>query len=331
MRVRRRRLALLLAAIAAACAAGPAARAEDAASLDAMVTAAERDAAQLPAARKAVDAAVFADPKAAPPRLLAARLSLAEAAAAKTDKRGYYEAALAALAVATQATPRDAAPYELKIKVLTTMSGPAAELQEALRAFAIRRPDDTVAREAYKRQTGKVPPLRVGDPLPPVVWKDAKGADFPAANLHADGKSVVLELYRSATWCTYCAKRLGELHDAYEEIKAEGAEVFAASPDTVETIAKIEAEGLKAPGGVRKPFRLKVLSDPKGNAADGLGVLNAETVTPGTSAERFGLPFPTTIVVDRDGFVVFVDTHSDFKDRTKIPEIVAAVKRAARK
>ena len=332
MRRRSLRPAFLLAALVAVGALGAPARAEDAGSLEAKVTAAERDSGRLAEARKAVDAAVAADPKAAAPRLLSARLSLAEALAAKTDKKGFYESALKALDVAVQATPRDPAPYELKIKVLTAMSVPAGELQEALRAYAIRKPGDAQAREAYKRQTGKVPPLKVGDPMPAAVWKDSHGAAFPAANLTADGKIAVLELYRSSTWCQYCAKRLGELHDAYDQIHGEGAEVYAASPDTVERIAEIEKDGFKAPGGMKKPFKLHVLSDAKtGDAADALGVLNPETVLPNTPAERAGLPFPTTIVVDKDGFITFVDTHSDFKDRTKVDEIIAAVKRARNK
>jgi peroxiredoxin len=331
MRVRPLLPALFLAAIAAVGASASRAFADDAAALEAKVVDAERDPSQLPAVRKAVDVAVQADLKSTALRLLSARVSIAEAAAAKGDKKDFYEKALQQLDFVAREAPRDARPYEFKVKVFTLMSGPSSDIQEALRAFAIRRPGDAVAREAYKRQAGKVPPLKIGDPMPEVHWKDAAGADFPASKLTAGGKVVVLELYRSSVWCPYCAKRIAELHDAADEIRTEGADLYAASPETVERLVEIDKDGFKAPGGVKKPLKVKLLVDPKGDAADALGVLNPETVTPGTSADRFGLPFPTTIVLDKDGFVVFVDTHSDFKDRTKVPEIIAAVKRAARK
>jgi len=37
------------------------------------------------------------------------------------------------------------------------------------------------------------------------------------------------------------------------------------------------------------------------------------------------VPFPTVLVVDRDGKVVFADVHVDYTTRTEVDEVVAAV------
>ena len=89
------------------------------------------------------------------------------------------------------------------------------------------------------------------------------------------------------------------------------------------TIAEIEEKGLKG----RKPFRLRLLSDTKGNTADALGFLNPDTVREGVRPEAYGLPFPTTIIVDNTGIVRFVKTHRDFRERVTPDEMVAVARR----
>ena len=285
---------------------------------------AERDPDKLPAAKAAVTAAVAANPAAVGPRLLGARLALADALVQKGDERkAAFQASLAALDQATAIDVRDPEPFRLKGDVYRAMGAGKDEVAEALRAVSIRAPDDEFARDAYRKQTGKVPPLLPGDPLPPVVWKDSGGRDVPAASL-VGKKVLVVELFRSAVWCPYCQKRLFELHDSADKIAAEDAVIVAASPDTGETIAGIEKAGLKG----RQPFRLRLLSDPKGTQADRLGLLNPDSVKAGVRPEAFGLPYPTTIIVDEKGIVRFVDTHLDFRDRTKLDVVLAEIRKA---
>ena len=71
-----------------------------------------------------------------------------------------------------------------------------------------------------------------------------------------------------------------------------------------------------------------LLSDPKGSQGDKLGVMNPEYATASTKPELYGLPHPTTIVVDQAGVIRFIETHEDYKNRTKVDEIIAAVGRA---
>jgi peroxiredoxin len=288
------------------------------------VLAAEADSGKLLEAKKAVTDAIAAEPKAVWPRVLEARLLLIEAKAAKQAERAAaFDLVMKSLDVAAAKDLWDPAPWVFRRDVHQAMGNPDhGALEETLRRWAIRVPGDEVARAAYQRQAGKVPAIKDGDPLPRVKWKDGAGNDVPSESLWAKGP-VIIELYRSAVWCNYCQKQIQSLNDAIPQFDAEGITIVAASPDTSETIAKIEKDGtLKG-----KPFRMRLLSDPKGDTADKLGFLNPETVKKGVPADQFGLPFPTTIIVDNRGVVRFTKTHLDYKVRVKPEEMVAIAKR----
>ena len=311
-------LALLLAFAA------PVARAADTAEAEKAVAAAESDPSKAAAAKTAVAAAIEADPKAVAPRLLEARVLAVEAKGKKTAQRAAaYALVFDALAKASALDPWDPAPFKLKSDVMTAMGTPDHEAYaEALRACAIRSPGDASAREAYTRHTGKVPTIVAGDPMPKVSWKDAEGKEVTAASLYAKG-SVVIELYRSAVWCPFCMKQLIVLHDNVDKLAKEGLSVVACSPDTIETIAKIAKDGLKD----KKPYREPLLSDAEGKTADKLGVLNPDSVKPDAPKDAYGLPYPTTIIVDGKGIIRFVKTHGDHRDRVKPEEMLAVAKK----
>ncbi|HVG93982.1 MAG TPA: redoxin domain-containing protein [Planctomycetota bacterium] len=289
------------------------------------VAAAESDVQKVAVAKDAVAAAITAQPTAVAPRLLEARVLLVEARGKKTaERKAAFARVFETLDAATALDPWDAGPFRLKVDAMTAMGTPdQSGYAEALRAVAIRAPGDAVAREAYVRQKKGVPKLAVGDPMPRVTWTDAKGATVTSDSLWAKGPAII-ELYRSAVWCPYCQKQLFTLHDAADAIAASGATLVACSPDTVETLAKIGTEGMKD----RKPFKLRLLSDAGGKTADKLGFLNPDTVKPGVRAEAFGLPFPTTIVVDSHGIVQFVKTHGDVRERVKPEEMMAIVRKS---
>lgn len=310
-------------AVALLLVAGRPAPADDVSPAQKAVEAAEQNAANDTAARQAVKAAMEADPKAALPWLLAARLDYAAGKRAKGDERKkLLEAALADLQEATFRDKWDPEPFKLKAQVLVDAKAGNDAYVEALRAAAIRGAGETLTAEAYHRATGEVATLRVGDPMPRLTWKNSKGEDVKAADLWAKGP-VVIELYRSAVWCGYCRKQIWSIDDQLKKFEAEGFGVVAISPDTVETIRDIEQNGWKE----RKPFLLPLLVDPEGRQAQRIGVLNPDTVRPGTPKDAWGLPFPTTILVDQAGNVRFVKTHGDFRERVKPEEMLAEAKR----
>jgi peroxiredoxin len=319
-----RRFGIVAAALLAVAGLSAVGRADEASPAEKAVLSAENDPKRLPEATAAVQDAIAKDPKAVFPRILEARLLLIDAKAAKTsDRPAAFKKVMDALQRATANDLWDPAPFVFAMDVHQAMGNTDHEaLEETLRARAIRVPGDTVAREAYLRQSGKVPAVKEGDPLPRVRWKDSSGNDVTSDSLWAKGP-VIIELYRSAVWCNYCRNQLYALNDALPKFKDEQISIVAASPDTSETILGIEKEG-KLKG---RPFQLRLLSDPKGDTADKLGFLNPETVKKGVPDDQFGLPFPTTIIVDNRGIIRFTKTHLDYKVRVKPEEMLTVAKK----
>jgi peroxiredoxin len=319
-----RRLGIAIAAAVVALGLPSVVRAGDESPAEKAVLSAENDPKRVPEAMAAVQDAIAKEPKAVFPRILEARVLLIEAKAAKTaDRPVAFKKVMDALQRGTANDLWDPAPFVFAVDVHQAMgNSDHGALEETLRAWAIRVPGDTVAREAYQRQSGKVPAIKDGDPLPRVRWKDGAGNDVTSESLWANGP-VIIELYRSAVWCNYCRNQLFSLNDALPKFKDEQISIVAISPDTSATIATIEKD--KALKG--KPFALRLLSDPKGETVDKLGFLNPETVKKGVPDDQFGLPFPTTIIVDNCGIVRFVKTHLDYKVRVKPEEMLTVAKK----
>jgi len=81
-----------------------------------------------------------------------------------------------------------------------------------------------------------------------------------------------------------------------------------------------------------------VLSDPGNVLSGALGIRTAPSAdaravhtqlgfdVADSNADATGdIPFPTVLVVDRDGRVVFADVHVDYTTRTEVDQVVAAV------
>ena len=137
--------------------------------------------------------------------------------------------------------------------------------------------------------------------------------------------------YRGA-WCPYCNVALR----AYEqelvpELKARGATMVALSPQKPDgSLSAQEANELS----------YTVLSDPGNQIAGKLGILmpNDEEVL--TAQRSLGLdvaavnadgtatlPLPTTVVLDADGVIRWIDVHPNFTTRSEPSDILAALDR----
>lgn len=283
------------------------------------VESAESDPRRCQAALVAVMEAIDMHPKDSALYVLKARVLLADAKTKKaSEKAAAFDAVFEALAEATDADPWDPAPFRLKVRVYESIGRKDVDaIQEALRAIAIRSPGDAQARAAFMRISKDPPRLRAGDPMPRVTWMDSQGNNVTAQSLWSKGP-VVVELFRSSTWCPYCQKHILYLHDAADRFEKAKIGIVACSPEPPERLADIEKNGLKD----KKPFRLRLLSDPGGRMADALGVLNEDSVKKDTPSDRYGLPHPTTIIVDGLGIVRFIKSHGDIRDRVKVEEML---------
>ena len=148
------------------------------------------------------------------------------------------------------------------------------------------------------------------------------------------GRQGVLVFYRGA-WCPYCnlAPRTDQA-TLLDKLAARGVQLVAVSPQRPDGSLTIQEKlGLRYP----------VLSDPGSTLGRAAGImtrpaeealaaqlklgLDLETVNAdGTPA----IPMPTTLILDRDRIVQWVDVHPEYSTRSEPEQILAALDALAR-
>ena len=123
------------------------------------------------------------------------------------------------------------------------------------------------------------------------------------------GRAVVVVFFRGH-WCPYCRRYLAKLQEHLPRLRAAGAHLVAISPEPPGTSRALAAElGLSFP----------LLSD-----ADG-GVVNRYGTRNGFLGGGSVLPHPSVFVVDPAGAVRFRSIDRNFKKRTTIRSLLAAL------
>jgi peroxiredoxin len=183
--------------------------------------------------------------------------------------------------------------------------------QSALRDAGV--PDDVVA---------------PGDTLVEATLVTPSGDEVSLAETVGDGPAVLV-FYRGA-WCPYCNLTLKTYQaELLPRLRERGVALVAVSPQTPEG-----SEASVTNGDLEFP----VLSDPGNVLSGALGIRTAPSAdaravhtqlgfdVADSNADATGdIPFPTVLVIDRDGTVVFADVHTDYTTRTEVAEIVAAL------
>jgi peroxiredoxin len=183
--------------------------------------------------------------------------------------------------------------------------------QQALTAAG--RPDDAVG---------------VGDQLVDATLLTPEGAEVSLATVVGEAPAVLV-FYRGA-WCPYCNLTL----KTYQEqllptLRDRGVGLVAISPQTPEGSELATSNG---------SLDFPVLSDPGNVLSRALGIVTEPTAEARAAHTQLGfdvadsnadatgdIPFPTVLVVDGDGRVVFADVHVDYTTRTEVDEVVAAL------
>jgi peroxiredoxin len=169
-----------------------------------------------------------------------------------------------------------------------------------------------------------------GATLPDAQLLDPDGA--PRSLSAAVGAPLtVLVLYRGA-WCPYCNIALRTYQQALLPRLAEReVPLIAISPQkpdgslTMRDKHDLEFEVLSDPGNAIARA-LGVLTEPVADSREAqleLGLDLAQVNADGTT----GIPMPTTVVVDRDLAIQWIDVHPDYSTRSEPAEICAALDR----
>jgi peroxiredoxin len=167
-----------------------------------------------------------------------------------------------------------------------------------------------------------------GTAVPDGDLLDAYGKPTTLLALRAGGPAVVV-FYRGA-WCPYCNLTLRAYQETLlGELNARGVALIAISPQKPdESLSLTEKHELS----------YAVVSDPGNQIAGRLGIVfslgegaragQAKLGVDLTAVNADGthdLPLPTTMVVDAQGTIRWIDVHPDYTTRSEPAEIIAAV------
>ncbi|KQO48765.1 peroxiredoxin [Frigoribacterium sp. Leaf415] len=170
--------------------------------------------------------------------------------------------------------------------------------------------------------------VKPGDTVVEATLLTPQGTEVSLAETVGEGPAVLV-FYRGA-WCPYCNLTLKTYQaELLPRLRERGVALVAISPQTPEgseasvTNGSLEFPVLSDPGNVLSGA-LGIRTEPSADARavhTRLGFDVADSNADGTG----DIPFPTVLVVDHDGVVVFADVHTDYTTRTEVDEIVAAL------
>jgi peroxiredoxin len=216
----------------------------------------------------------------------------------------------------TTTNPTIAAQVEL------LRQGAAAQMPaEALAAFG--------AEQAGLRANGAPAGiLAPGTAMPEADLLDAHGGPTTLSTARGDNPAVVV-FYRGG-WCPYCNIALRSYEaDLLPVLRDRGVELIAVSPQRPDgSLSTQQANELS----------FTVVSDPGNQLARGLGILTEPTADAQAAQRGLGLdltqvnadgtpaiPMPTTLIVDADGIVRWIDVHADYTTRSEVADILTAL------
>ena len=142
---------------------------------------------------------------------------------------------------------------------------------------------------------------------------------------------VVLVFYRGH-WCPVCNQHLSELQQDLEKIYEAGAQLIAVSPEKPEKLAltqeKTKAEftllydkDYKIADQFDVKFRPNAITRTTYNTVFGADLKNAH------SDDSQQLPIPATYIIDTDMKIVWRQLDPDYKNRSKVEDIIKNIPR----
>ena len=137
-----------------------------------------------------------------------------------------------------------------------------------------------------------------------------RGAEFRLRDPLAAGATPVVVVFFRGHWCPYCRRYLAKLQAHWPRFAERRVRVVAISPEPPATSRMlVEQLGLAFP----------VLADTAGTVIDAYGTRN------GFGSARVLLPHPSVFVVEGDGRVRFRSVDRNYKKRTTMRTIFAAL------
>ncbi|HZZ09158.1 MAG TPA: peroxiredoxin-like family protein [Paraburkholderia sp.] len=172
--------------------------------------------------------------------------------------------------------------------------------------------------------------LKVGVKAPAFVLKDSEGNAVSSTELLAKGPLVVT-FYRGV-WCPYCNLDLQAIEASLPELKEQGAQLVAISPQTAPNSRRSQREN---------NLSFPILSDPYNDVAAAFGLRftlpdylqdlykkvfkNDLALVNGDPS--WTLPMPARFVIAQDGAIVYAEVNPDYTRRPDPQALIPVLER----
>jgi peroxiredoxin len=161
-------------------------------------------------------------------------------------------------------------------------------------------------------QRRRPPAVAVGEPVLDVTTTDDEGRAFTLSSLR--GRPFLLKFFRGH-WCPYCVAELRRWQDMRPALDALDVAMVTVCTDTAEQIRT---------GRGKHGLEAVMLPDPSLAITDRFGLRNPRNFAPKPGI-IVPLPIPTTILVDADGVVRWIDQASDYMRRSDPARVLAEI------
>ena len=160
--------------------------------------------------------------------------------------------------------------------------------------------------------------IRVGDKVPTMTFLKTDGTPITEQDLIANAPAL-LALYRG-WWCPSSKVQLNEIMQNYEHIRQKGVSLYAASVDEPEAAAPIQEH---------VGNNITILCDISEEVLKKIGVLDTRGA-PWYDRIIFGAPkqpigMPTTLIINKEGRIIFIARSMQVDDRPRANEILASL------
>jgi peroxiredoxin len=160
--------------------------------------------------------------------------------------------------------------------------------------------------------------LRVGDKVPAMTFLKTDGTQITEQNLIANAPAL-LTLYRG-WWCPSSKVQLDEITENYRYFNHKGVSIYAAS---------VDEPALALPIQEHVGNNITILCRVSEEVLKKVGVLDKKGA-PWYDRIILGAPerpiaMPTTLVINKDGRIIFISRSTRIDDRPRVNEILASL------
>ena len=153
---------------------------------------------------------------------------------------------------------------------------------------------------------------QVGERMPDFSLPDSQGKTWTRDSIMGPNGAMVV-FSRSMDWCPYCKTQALDLQARLEELRTNGLGLAIVTYDSPAILADFSR---------RRGITFPLLSDAGSRTIRGFGILN--TTVDQTSA-NFGIPFPGTFIINRQGVVTARFFEPAYQERTTVSSIMVSL------